>query len=396
MRGRFSASFVGALLTIFGANPAVAQSIDDQRRALAVAQAQAARAARTANLLEIRAKAEADAAKAADAKAAALAARIQQIEADLGAGEARLLLIEKLRERVRARLAERQRPAIRLIAAVQSYARRPAALALLQPGSLWDLVHIQLILAHVGPELRNRTRQLQAELAQKRALEGAARKTLADLAQSKRHLTTAQMALAKMEAAHRAASLHFSQQAMTAQDKALSMGEQARDIIELIDQLGEESVRISQLAALPGPLLRPMNATSSATPPIMTEVKSPHRLSYRLPVTGKLVAGLGEAGSSGARAKGLVFATRAEAQIIAPRRGQIVFAGPFRGYGQIVIIDHGSGWTSLVTNMSRLTVRVGQSVGDGAPIGRAGPGSPRVIVELRRAGQPVDITRLVS
>lgn len=136
MRGRFSASFVGALLIIFGANPAVAQSIDDQRRALAVAQAQAARAARTANLLEIRAKAEADAAKAADAKAAALAARIQQIEADLGAGEARVLLIEKLRENVRARLAARQRPAIRLIAAVQSYARRPAALALLQPGSL--------------------------------------------------------------------------------------------------------------------------------------------------------------------------------------------------------------------------------------------------------------------
>lgn len=63
MRGRFSASFVGALLIIFGANPAVGQSIDDQRRALAAAQAQADRAARTANLLETRAKAEADAAK---------------------------------------------------------------------------------------------------------------------------------------------------------------------------------------------------------------------------------------------------------------------------------------------------------------------------------------------
>lgn len=396
MRGRFSASFVGALLIIFGANPAVGQSIDDQRRALAAAQAQADRAARTANLLETRAKAEADAAKAADAKAAALAARIQQIEADLGAGEARLLLIEKLRENVRAQLAERQRPAIRLIAAVQSYARRPAALALLQPGSLWDLVHIQLILAHIGPDLRNRTRLLQAELSQKRALEEEARKTLAVLAQNKRQLTAAQLALAKMEAAHRAASLQFSQQAMTAQDKALSMGEQARDIIELIDQLGAESVRLSQLAVLPGPVLRPTRAISSAAPPNMAMAKLPNRLPYRLPVTGKLVAGLGEAGRSGARAKGLVFATRAGAQIIAPRRGQIVFAGPFRGYGQIVIIDHGSGWTSLVTNMSRLTVRVGQSVGDGAPIGRAEQGSPRVIIELRRAGQPVDITRLVS
>lgn len=396
MRGRFSASFVLALLTIFGANPAAGQSLDEQRRALVAAQAQAARAARTANLLEAQAKAEAKAAKAADLKSAALAARIQKIEADLAAGEAQLLLIEKLREGIRGRLAERQRPAIRLMAAVQSYARRPAALALLQQGSLWDVVHIQLILAHVGPEMRNRTRQLQAELNQKRSLESSARRTLAVLAQNKRQLTSAQMALAQMEAAHRAASRQLSEQAITAQDKALSMGEQARDIVELIDQLGQESVRISQLAALPGPMLRPVRPSASAPPPAPPLVKISNHLSYRLPVTGKLVAGLGETAPSGARAKGLVFATRPGAQIVAPRRGQIVFAGPFRGYGQIVIIDHGGGWTSLVTNMSQLTVRVGQSVSDGAPIGRAGQGNPRVIVELRRSGQPVDITRLVS
>lgn len=396
MRGRFSASLALAYILSFGASPAAGQSLADQRRELASAQAQAARAARIATQLDARAKAESGAADAAELQAAALAARVQRLEADMAAGEARLHLIEKLRERVRARLAEQQRPAIRLMAALQSYARRPAALALVQPGSLWDLVHVQLILAQIAPELRKRTAHLQADFNNKRRLEAAARATIDKLAQNQAQLRAAQQALAQLEAAHRAASLQLAQGAMSAQDKALALGEQARDIIELIDKLGEDSVRLSQLATLPGPVLRPNLPGREAPPAAQLLAEPDNSLAYRLPVTGRLVAGLGEAAASGARGKGLVFETRAGAQIIAPRRGVIVFAGPFRGYGQIVILDHGRGWTSLITNMSVLTVRVGQAVGDGAPIGRAGSGRPHIIVELRRGSQPVDITKLVS
>lgn len=396
MRGRISASFFALILSVLGARPAAGQSIDDQRRALASAQAQVERAARMARSLQASAKAEAGAAKIIEARSIVLAGHIQQMEAEIAAEQARLLLVEKLYEDVRARLAERQRPAMRLMAAVQSYARRPAVLSLVQPGTVWDLVHVQLILTQIGPELRKRTSSLQAELLQKESLEAESRRALDTLKKKKARLREAQLALIQLEARHRVTSQQLSQAALTAQDKALAMGEQARDIVELIDQLGDASVRQSQLAMLPGPVLRPAQPETAAAPAALALSKIPNQLPYRLPVTGRLVTGLGEAAASGVRAKGLVFATLPGAQVIAPRRGQIVFAGPFRGYGQIVIIDHGSGWTSLITNMANLSVRVGDLVRDSAPIGRAGQGRPRVVVELRRAGQPVDITRLVS
>jgi murein hydrolase activator len=66
------------------------------------------------------------------------------------------------------------------------------------------------------------------------------------------------------------------------------------------------------------------------------------------------------------------------------------FAGPYRGYGRIVIIEHAGGWTSLVTGLARSDVAVGDELVGGAPIGVAGPGRPAVTLELRSGGEPVN------
>src|SRR3546814_7173211 len=79
------------------------------------------------------------------------------------------------------------------------------------------------------------------------------------------------------------------------------------------------------------------------------------------------------------------------AQVGAPTRGRVAFAGEYRGYGRIVIIDHGNGWTTLLAHLDRLSVEVGSIVRQGDPIGTAGRDRPRVIVELRRNGRPVNI-----
>jgi septal ring factor EnvC (AmiA/AmiB activator) len=81
---------------------------------------------------------------------------------------------------------------------------------------------------------------------------------------------------------------------------------------------------------------------------------------------------------------------RAGAQVVAPGGGRVVFAGPYRGYGKIVIIDHAGGWTSLVTNLFQLDARVGQVVIAGAPLGLAGAGQPVLTLELRHQGIPVN------
>ncbi|MEI9927719.1 MAG: peptidoglycan DD-metalloendopeptidase family protein [Sphingomonas sp.] len=82
---------------------------------------------------------------------------------------------------------------------------------------------------------------------------------------------------------------------------------------------------------------------------------------------------------------------------MAPAGGRILYATGFRDYGGIVIIDHGQGWTSLITGLGDVAVARGQAIAQGQPIGHAAGGeSPRLTVELRRRGRPMDLTRLLD
>lgn len=112
-------------------------------------------------------------------------------------------------------------------------------------------------------------------------------------------------------------------------------------------------------------------------------------LPYLLPATGRLVTGFGAPQGSGV-SRGLTLAPREAAQLVAPAQGRIVFAGPYRGFGEIVIIEHTGGWTSLVTGLARIDVRVGDEVIAGSPIGTAGETRPQIGLELRHDGEPVN------
>lgn len=378
------------------ATAASGQSVQDRQRELAAAKALTEKSLRQAELMEERAANESDAAEQLQAQAAAVAGRIQAIEAEIVEAEARVALVEKMRERLRARLAEKQKPAMRLAAALQTMASRPPAMALVQPGTTSDLVHVRMLLAGLAPEIRARTEGLRADLDESRRLKQDAAKALEVLAVGRKRLDENRAALVRLETQHRQASRRFASSAMAEQDRALALGEKARDIVELIDQLGVQSATRGALETLPGPLLRPARPGAACAVPSEAVLATPAKLDYRLPVTGQLVTGLGEVSNTGARAKGLTLKTQAQAQVSAPHSGRIAFAGPFKGYGQIVIIDHGDGWTSLITDMATLSVRVGETVIQGSPIGRTGNGSAKVTVELRRSGRPVDITPMIG
>jgi murein hydrolase activator len=387
----------GALLlgSVVG-SVATAQSIADEQRALAQAKAQSAAAEERAARIESRASAETSKAEAARDRAAAVAARIQSAEADIAAAEVRIRLIEKLRSDQRARLAAKQEPAIHLISALQMMARRPPALALVQPGSVNDLVHVRAVLATMVPILKQRTAGVRAELENSRRLRAAADQAVAAMSAGQKRLESQRLALAQLSAEHRLASQKLSGSAIVEQDRAIALGEKARDIAELVTEIGA-SAQVSQaLASLPGPILRPQRPGDARAAPSTAETGPSNRLPYRIPVAGRVVAGLGEVSSAGVRARGLTLATRSGAQVIAPNDGRIVYAAPFRGYGLIVIIDHGAGWTTLITSLAALDVAVGDSVVQGSPIGRSGIDHPMVTVELRRGSRPIDITHLVG
>ena len=92
---------------------------------------------------------------------------------------------------------------------------------------------------------------------------------------------------------------------------------------------------------------------------------------------------------------GITLAPRDNAQVVAPAAGRVAFAGAYRGYDRIVIIEHGGGWTSLITGLARVQVEVGDALVAGAPIGRAGGERPAITLELRHGQQPVNPLRFL-
>jgi septal ring factor EnvC (AmiA/AmiB activator) len=245
------------------------------------------------------------------------------------------------------------------------------------------------------PVIQQQTAGLRSDLARSRQLRAAAQQAASSLRASRSQLATRQGELGRLEASKRLASRDYRSNAELESDRAVALGEKARDIVDLMDQLAVAGDIRTELAALPGPVPRPEQPSAARAPAPDKPGRSTDLPPYRLPVIGTLVTGMGEISESGVRARGLTIATQPGALVAAPTAGTIAFAGYYRGYGQIVIIDHGAGWTTLLTGLSRLSVAVGTAVEQGDPIGVTGTGAPTVTVELRRNGRPVDIVPLV-
>jgi septal ring factor EnvC (AmiA/AmiB activator) len=398
-RVRIMAVVAAAAALALGAGTMRAQSLSltDQQDRLRTATGDSARAKARAAALERAAAGERDEARKARAEEAAVAARIQGAEADISAAQARIAIIERLLRVQRVRLAERQGPILRLVAALQSLSRRPAVLGLVQPGSTNDLVHVRAMLGTVLPVVEARTADVRAELEKVRRLRRGADRAVAGLRDGRSRLEGERVALVRLEAEHRLRSRELGRSAIVESDRAIALGEQARDIVDLMETMGAAAETREALDTLPGPLprpLRPGEVRAVLETPRAADKRLPP---YRLPVSGQVVTGLGEVSSAGVRSRGLTLATVPGAQIVAPTGGRVLYAGPFRGYGTIVILDHGGGWTSLVTGFDRVTARVGDTVTQGGPLGRAGAGeAPRVTVELRRRGRPIDLTPLLG
>ncbi len=345
---------------------------------------QAAQAAeRRAAELDRAAAGERDGEARARAEQAAAAQRIKAAEAEQTAAEARAALLDRLLARQRTAFAERQRPALELVAALQAMARRPAVLALAQPGSAQDLVHVRMTLASLLPAIETRSAGVRADLARSRALRAAAGKAVAELRTRRAVLESRRLAALQLESEHRMRAMTLGRDALVESDRALVLGEKARDLAAEEDRRqGAAQVR-SDLLVLAGPLPRPGTASGRAL----------GSAPYRLPVAGRLVTGFGEISSAGIRARGPSFAVQPGATVVAPAAGTIVYAAPFAGYGRVVIVNHGKGWTSLIAGVSTLAVRPGAKVAQGAALGTAGR---HITVELRRRGQPLDLTQLLD
>ena len=369
-----------------------------ERDQLLGAKQQSAAAMARSTLLEKQALAASSEADRLKKRSAALAARIQSAEADISAGEARVALVSRRLSAQRTRLARQQQPLLELAASLQQLSRQPPVSVLAQPGSLTDMVHARAVIDAAMPVIERRTAGVRQELTMLQTTRRQQAVALRALSASKVQLSQRRSALTRLENEGRLRSRELMSSAQLEADRALGLGEKARDIVELMDSLEADGAVRAELAQLAGPLPRPRNpasAVASAAPPVPAEAELTAG-AYRLPVVGRIVAGLGEVNDSGVRSRGVTIAARPGGQVVAPAPGRVSFAEDYRGYGKIVIIDHGGGWVSLLTGMIGLSVAVGDTLDSGAPIGRAGSDDSRITVELRRGGRPVDIVAMIG
>ena len=364
----------------------------DARAALAEARREGAAARARAESLEAEAAKAGQQADRTAREAAAAAARIQEAQAAIAAREADIRLIDQSREELRARLAQRQLPVVRLTGALQRLSRRPLTLSLLRPGSLQDTVHMRAMLDTMLPEVQRRTAALRGEIDKGKALRDQALAAVQTLKTEQTELGRRRQSLATLETRQRLDLRQTSGTADREAERALALAEAARDLDGLTDQLGEAGELREELAKLAGPVIRPANPQAAQVAvidpsPSASAAAAP---SFQMPVQGRLIAGFGASAPGVARSQGIALAARAGAQAVAPAPGRVAFAGPYRGYGSIIIIDHGNGWTSLVTGLAQVDTVVGRTVVAGSPLGLAGPGRPVVSLELRRDGKPVN------
>ncbi|HZG32848.1 MAG TPA: metalloendopeptidase, partial [Sphingopyxis sp.] len=241
-----------------------------ERAQLVAAKQQSAEALARSAALEAEARTAGNEADRLKKRSAALAARIQSAEADISAGEARVALVGRRLAAQRARLAEQQQPLLELTASLQQLSRQPPVSVLAQPGSLTEMVHARAVLDAVMPVIEQRTAGVRRELAGLRTTRRQQQVALAALSASKTQLATRRDALTRLENEGRLRSRDLMSSARLEADRALGLGEKARDIVDLMDTLETDAAVRAELAELAGPVPRPRDPASgtvAAAPP---------------------------------------------------------------------------------------------------------------------------------
>ena len=298
--------------------------------------------------------------------------------------------------------------------------RSPPAL-LVRPEDVLSAIRTSMLLGAVLPEMRAETEALTAdlgELVKLRTAISSERDTLsreiAGMREERQRLSmlveTRQQALSAAEHdadAQREKTRDLSRKAANVRDLIASvesdvanqrMADDAAKAETTRKQTGEAKTESrTRVAGLPG---SPFNDVARLAPAVaFADAKG----LLPLPVNGSLIKGFGSPDGFGSTEKGLSFSTRAQAVVTAPCDGWIAYSGPYRTYGQLLIINAGSGYYVVLAGMERINVDVGQFVLTGEPVATMGDGTaktaaaiaigaaqPVLYVEFRKDGTPID------
>jgi len=258
-----------------------------------------------------------------------------------------------------------------LLTALLELGRQPPESLLLQSGLTLDHIHRTIYVRAILPRVKEEAESLSHDLltlndlktrmAQQERLTAAARDNLNEQRRNLDALMqTRQGLLQKTEA-----------QKADIQRQLVALSSEAKDLRQLLEKVTPKQTR--------------KNPTQQAA-----------RGSIKWPVAGQQLRHFGDKDADGVRSEGVAFATLSGAPVVAPAAGRVVFAGPFKGYGPIIILQHQGGFHSFLAGFGRIDAGMGDDVEAGEPLGvmpvKTGS-KPELYFEWRQGSEPVDPAR---
>jgi septal ring factor EnvC (AmiA/AmiB activator) len=273
-----------------------------------------------------------------------------------------------------------------MIMALQRVRRVPPEALLVRPGEPVDTARSAMLLQNTLPVLYQRAETLRADIARIESLQADLETDRREVEQKsaalkKRRSNMAAM-LEKRESLYENTRSDHKEQQQTVK----AIASQAKSLKELVQKLDANKKRM-QAARIAGQAVR-------SSPPPRPAPSIGKGSGAQLPVAGFVRVAYGQEDDFGAASKGITIDSRPGGIIVAPMSGTVRFAGYFKRFGELVIIEHPGGYHSLVAGLAKIDTVVGRNVVAGEPVGtlpEAGnEGTSSVYYELRHNGEPVN------
>jgi septal ring factor EnvC (AmiA/AmiB activator) len=336
------------------------------------------------------------------------AARVRNVEAKIDATQARLKALDERKQIFEKSLEERRGVIVEILAALQRVGRQPPPALLVRPEDALQALRTAIMLGAVVPDMRAKADAIAGDLADLLRVRKDIVADRAALSQSRDQLAGEQLHLNMLVDERQKKQAAVEQALASEQEHAADLAHRVDNLKDLIAKLEESldsATRASRVSA--------RAIEDDSTRPNLAALGDPGRLApavafartrgqLHLPVNGSPIRGFGAPDGAGGTQKGLSIAAHTGAQITAPCDGWVVYAGPFRSYGQLLILNAGGGYHVLLAGMERISVDLGQFVLTGEPVAVMGGPSqvsaavttgwkqPVLYVEFRKDGTPID------
>jgi septal ring factor EnvC (AmiA/AmiB activator) len=341
-----------------------------------------------------------------------LARDLGQLKADIAAvtaraqgHESKLAELEEMLERLfvaeaakSAALAERRMQLAGLLGALERIARHPPIALIALPTNANDTVRSAVLLRDLMPRINAEARALNDTLASLAALRTGIAAEHAHHAESGHALEDERIALADLMREKAAFEQTLGGEARDVRQRIAKLSAQAKDLQGLVDGLVADSAARRTTPSPPAQRpIRPAEPQQASlgtpsTPQHPARPRTGEGRMLHVPVVGRIVEAFGDTTQFGREARGVTVETRSAAPVVAPADGEVAFAGPFRGYGLLLILEVGDGYHVLISGLSRIDAALGTQVRKGDPVGTVddADGKPALYVEVRRQGRPID------